>query len=145
MKRHMSRTDNYTQTKGKERDFIYLSTTTIFRHRHITLVVVVFSSSELSGMTVCTTISLTITAHELSFTFTLSPLHAHILINIGGIDIYCLRKEEKKDFEYIMYISRSSFLRHKHNEDEFLFFALEAAHTKKERARARKCNYLPVP
>lgn len=45
-------------------------------------------------MAVRATISLAVTAHELSFTFTLSSLHhAHVLINIGGIDIYCLRME----------------------------------------------------
>lgn len=70
----------------------YLSTTTKLRQTHITTVVGKVSC-QLSGMAVCTPISLAITAHELSFPFAFSPLDAHILIDVGGIDIYYLRQK----------------------------------------------------
>jgi hypothetical protein len=55
---------------------------------------VVEFSWQLSGMTVCTTISLAITAHELSLV--VSSLATHILIDVDGIDIYYLSQDEKK-------------------------------------------------
>lgn len=70
---------------------IYLATTTKLRQTHITTIVGEVSC-QLSGMAVCTPISLAITAHELSFAFAFSPLDAHILIDVGGIDIYYLKQ-----------------------------------------------------
>lgn len=70
---------------------IYLSTTTILRQTHITLVIWLLSW-QLSGMTVCASISLAVTAHELSFSLTFSSLNTCVLINIGGIDIYYLKQ-----------------------------------------------------
>jgi hypothetical protein len=76
---------------------VYLSTTTVFRQTHVTIVDEL--SRQLSGMTVRRAISLAITAHELALSFALSPLDARVLINVGGIDIYYLkpRRREKKN------------------------------------------------
>lgn len=83
---------SYVSSIAHHHKAIYLSTTTKFRQTHITLIREV--SRQLSGMAVCTPVSLAVAAHELSFPFALPPLGTHILINIGGIDIYYLKQNE---------------------------------------------------
>lgn len=100
---------------------IYLSTTAIFRYTHIAMTLMMMTlmmllllmmmiinfSRNVSSHTICTTISLAITAHE--FSFSLSSLSTHYIL-INGIDIYyiqrriffsylfiCGRERERKD------------------------------------------------
>jgi hypothetical protein len=72
-------------------------------------------------MAVCTSISLAITAHELSFTFAVSPLTTHILINIGGIDIYYLEPRRKPTQEERRKARRSKA----HNVSLYFLFIME--------------------
>lgn len=103
---------------------IYLSTTAIFRYTHIALTLMMMTlmmwclllmmmiigfSRKLSSHTICTTISLAITAHE--FAFSLSPLCTYYIL-ISGIDIYYIQRRflylfvEEKEREKGMRIMR---------------------------------------
>jgi hypothetical protein len=130
--------------------YSYLSSTTVFSQTHISLLLlllllllmmIINLSSQFSRMTVCTSVSLAITAHELSLSFSISSLDTYILINVGGIDIYYTYKK-------IFFFSKKRKEKHGNNEVKSQFPTSLYEETPIDMFNTDQCSiqiHLPVP